>query len=186
MSHLRHYLASRLVQAGLLVLVLGTGPLLLIIVAATLGLTRDPNPNPIGPGMLAMLTFWPGVILTVIGLTRQHRRLPDAMAARDDAMGGPADAMVGSAGAMSEPVSTAGSGIDLERIQAVLATPAVRLVIGVLAIVLGVKGYSSLETDPSRGAASLMIIAFAMLYWGVFGRFPRFLLRRRQRRYWRI
>ena len=53
---------------GLALLVLGTGPLLLIIVAAELGLTNDPNPNPIGPGLLAFFTFWPAVILIVWGL----------------------------------------------------------------------------------------------------------------------
>jgi hypothetical protein len=38
---------------------LGSGPLLGIIVAAKLGLTHDPNPNPIAFGILAGLTFWP-------------------------------------------------------------------------------------------------------------------------------
>lgn len=38
---------------GLALLVLGTGPLLLFIIAAGLGLTSEPNPNPIGPGLLA-------------------------------------------------------------------------------------------------------------------------------------
>jgi hypothetical protein len=42
--------------------------LLGIIVAANLGMTRDPNPNPIGFGLLAGLTFWPAVIMIVIGV----------------------------------------------------------------------------------------------------------------------
>lgn len=54
--------------SGLALLVLGTGPLLLIIVAAGLGLTSDPNPNPIGPGLLAFFTFWPAVTLIAWGL----------------------------------------------------------------------------------------------------------------------
>jgi hypothetical protein len=53
---------------GFALLVLGTGPLLLIVIAAGLGLTNDPNPNPIGPGLLAFFTFWPAVILIVWGL----------------------------------------------------------------------------------------------------------------------
>ena len=53
---------------GLALLVLGTGPLLLIVVAAELGLTSDPNPNPIGPGLLAFFTFWPAVIMIAWGL----------------------------------------------------------------------------------------------------------------------
>ena len=53
---------------GLALLLLGTGPLVLIVVAAELGLTSDPNPNPIGPGLLAFFTFWPAVILIVWGV----------------------------------------------------------------------------------------------------------------------
>ena len=41
---------------------------MLIVVAAELGLTSDPNPNPIGPVLLAFFTFWPAVILIVWGL----------------------------------------------------------------------------------------------------------------------
>jgi hypothetical protein len=67
------YLRSRLVQVGLGLLILGTGPLLFIIVAAAVGLWPDPNPNPIGPGFLAFLTFWPGVITLGIGIARVRR-----------------------------------------------------------------------------------------------------------------
>jgi len=38
---------------SLALLVLGTGPLLLFIIAAGLALTSEPNPNPIDPGLLA-------------------------------------------------------------------------------------------------------------------------------------
>ena len=67
---MRPYLRSRLVQVGLGMLILGTGPLLFIIVAAAIGLWPDPNPNPIGPGMLALLTFWPGLICLALGVVR--------------------------------------------------------------------------------------------------------------------
>jgi len=59
---------------GLALVVFGSGPLLAIGAAARLGLTSDPNPNPIGPGLLAMLTFWPGIILTAIGAVIALRR----------------------------------------------------------------------------------------------------------------
>ena len=68
---------SRLFWIGLALLVLGTGPLLAIGAAASLGLLSDPNPNPIGPGLLAFFTFWPAVILIVWGLVAsvlRHRR----------------------------------------------------------------------------------------------------------------
>lgn len=58
---------SRALWAGLLILVIGTGPLVVTMLLASAGLTADPNPNPVGFGILAFLTFWPGLILTVIG-----------------------------------------------------------------------------------------------------------------------
>jgi hypothetical protein len=60
--------AMDLFWIGLALFVFGTGPLLTIILAASLGLLSDPNPNPIGPGMLAGITFWPAVILITWGL----------------------------------------------------------------------------------------------------------------------
>jgi hypothetical protein len=62
----RDYLRSGLVKTGLGLLVLGCGPLVAIIVLAAVGLWPDPNPNPIGPGLLACLTFWPGVICLIV------------------------------------------------------------------------------------------------------------------------
>jgi hypothetical protein len=48
---------THLFWIGLILLILGTGPLLAIVLAAELGLLGDPNPNPnpIGPGLLAFL-----------------------------------------------------------------------------------------------------------------------------------
>jgi hypothetical protein len=75
---MRDYLHSRLVLVGLGLLIFGSGPLLGIIALAGLGLWPDPDPNPIGPGLLAFLTFWPGVICLGVGIMRvwQHRRNP--------------------------------------------------------------------------------------------------------------
>ena len=83
---------------GVWLLVLGTGPLLAIIVAAQLGLTRDSNPNPIGPGLLAFLTFWPSVVLITIGLVRKNRRAPSG------AEPPPLDRLPGVIGIFSRPV----------------------------------------------------------------------------------
>ncbi|HEY2379170.1 MAG TPA: hypothetical protein VGH98_24530 [Gemmatimonadaceae bacterium] len=68
------YWASRLVRVGLALLLFGSGPLLFIIIAAAIGAWPDPNPNPIGPGLLAGLTFWPAVICVVIGVLRARKR----------------------------------------------------------------------------------------------------------------
>jgi hypothetical protein len=70
---MQEYWQSRLVKTGVLLLVFGSGPLLLIIVAAAIGLWPDPNPNPVGPGMLAALTFWPGLICLIVGIVRVRR-----------------------------------------------------------------------------------------------------------------
>jgi hypothetical protein len=69
---MRAYLKSRMVRVGPGLLILGVGPLLFIIVAAAVGLWPDPNPNPIGPGFLAFLTFWPGAL--GLGIARVRRR----------------------------------------------------------------------------------------------------------------
>jgi hypothetical protein len=64
------YWRSGLVKLGAGLLLVGCGPLVAIIVLAALGLWPDPNPNPIGPGLLACLTFWPGLICLVVGAIR--------------------------------------------------------------------------------------------------------------------
>lgn len=68
------YLRSRLVWIGLGMLILGSGPLFLIIGAAAVGLWPDPNPNPIGPGILAFLTFWPSLLCIAVGVVRVRLR----------------------------------------------------------------------------------------------------------------
>jgi hypothetical protein len=73
MTWLGRAFRSRLFLAGLVLLLLGSGPLLAIIAASSLGLTRDPNPNPVGFGILAMFTFWPSIAMMAIGLFRARR-----------------------------------------------------------------------------------------------------------------
>jgi len=71
---MRSYLQSTWTKVGIGLLVIGAGPLLFIILAAAVGLWPDPNPNPIGPGLLFFFTFWPAVICIVIGVLRVRRR----------------------------------------------------------------------------------------------------------------
>ena len=56
--------------------ILGSAPLLTIIFLSKIGLWPDPNPNPIGPGLLVFVTFWPGVILMAAGIFRSAIRRP--------------------------------------------------------------------------------------------------------------
>ncbi len=79
---MRRFFRNTLFKVGFWLLVLGTGPLTLIILASDLGLLDDPNPNPVGPGMLAFLTFWPAVICLVLGTVQVVRGI---QAARSDA-----------------------------------------------------------------------------------------------------
>ena len=59
---------SRSVRVGVVLFLVGSGPLLLTILAAKLGISSDPNPNPVLFGMLAMLTFYPSLLLTIGGI----------------------------------------------------------------------------------------------------------------------
>ena len=68
------YLQSTWTKVGIGLLVVGAGPLLFIILAAAVGLWPDPNPNPVGPGLLFFVTFWPAVICIVIGVVRVRSR----------------------------------------------------------------------------------------------------------------
>jgi hypothetical protein len=68
------YFKSYWVRAGLITLLIGSGPLFFIIVAAAVGLWPDPNPNPIGPGILCGITFWPAIICILVGVVRVRQR----------------------------------------------------------------------------------------------------------------
>jgi hypothetical protein len=68
------YFENRLFKIGFWLLVLGSGPLVVIILLASLGLWPDPNPNPIGPGLLFFFTFWPAVVCLVVGFVQARRR----------------------------------------------------------------------------------------------------------------
>jgi hypothetical protein len=70
---MRTYLRSWWVRIGVAPLILGSDPLLFIIVAAAIRLWPDPNPNPIGRGLLFFFTFWPAVICILIVVVRVHR-----------------------------------------------------------------------------------------------------------------
>ena len=73
------YLRSTRVRIGLALLVLGSGPLIGTMAAAKLGLTSDPNPNPVVFGILAFFTFWPAVIMIVWGLAASLVRYRKAL-----------------------------------------------------------------------------------------------------------
>lgn len=57
-------------KLGLGLLVAGTGPLVLFVLADMSGLISDPDPNPIGLGLLFFFTIWPAMGLIAFGLAR--------------------------------------------------------------------------------------------------------------------
>jgi len=70
---MRTYFQSWWARIGAALLILGSAPLVLIIAAAAVSPWPDRNPNPIGPGLLFLFTFWPAVICILIGVVRVHR-----------------------------------------------------------------------------------------------------------------
>ena len=73
MTFLHRAVHNRLFLVGFLVFVFGSGPLLVVIAASKLGLISDPNPNPVGFGILAMFTFWPSIAMMAVGLWKMYR-----------------------------------------------------------------------------------------------------------------
>lgn len=71
---MRAYFQSWWIRVGLGLLIVGAAPLVFIIIAAAVGLWPDPNPNPVGPGLLFFLTFWPAIICLVVGVIRVRLR----------------------------------------------------------------------------------------------------------------
>jgi hypothetical protein len=67
---MKAYLSNRWIKIGLALMVLGWGPLWAIIFLAAIGLWPDPNPNPIGPGLLFFVTVWPAIICLGVGVVQ--------------------------------------------------------------------------------------------------------------------
>ena len=70
---MKKYLGNLWIKIGLALVLFGWGPLLSIIVLADIGLWPDPNPNPIGPGLLFFFTSWPAIICLGIGAVQVRR-----------------------------------------------------------------------------------------------------------------
>jgi hypothetical protein len=142
-----------MVKAGLLLLVLGTGPLIAIIIAAELGLTRDPEPNPIGFGILAMLTFWPSVLLIAIGAFRVRNQGELARGERGSAL------------------TEANEPAVADSLRLLARGPLGRGLAGIGGGVLLLRGATSL-TVGGRGAAAAMVLGLACLFFAFMGEIP--------------
>lgn len=70
---MKGFLSNRWSRIGLALTIFGCGPLLAIIALASIGLWPDPNPNPIGPGLLFAVCMWPAIICLAIGAIQTRR-----------------------------------------------------------------------------------------------------------------
>jgi hypothetical protein len=61
---------SGLFRAGIALLVIGCGPLVGFLIVQNIGLISDPNPNPIGLGLLAFFTLPISILLIALGVGR--------------------------------------------------------------------------------------------------------------------
>lgn len=144
---MKGYLQNRWIQVGLTLVVVGWGPLLAIVLLATIGLWPDPNPNPVGPGLLFFVTSWPAIGCLVIGFVQVRRKR-----AADGISHAP----------LLEPAT---------RTQ-MLSHPGVRAVAGLAGIWLVIKGASGLRSGQGREAAATLVLGVVGLYWCFAGRIP--------------
>lgn len=66
------YWQSWWVKGGLVAAIIGSLPLLFVIVAAELGLWPDPNPNPVGFGLLFVFGIGLGALMALLGVLWTH------------------------------------------------------------------------------------------------------------------
>lgn len=71
---MKAYLANRWFKIGAVLAVFGWGPLLAVVLLDALGLWPDPNPNPVGLGLLFFVTFWPALVCLCIGVFQVRRK----------------------------------------------------------------------------------------------------------------
>jgi hypothetical protein len=63
---------QRIFKIGLWWHIIGCGPLYVLIPLSLVGVL-DRDINPIGPGLLAFLSFWPSLILMIVGMVMKRR-----------------------------------------------------------------------------------------------------------------
>ncbi len=57
---------DKLLKVGIVIFIIGSGPLLVTMLL-------DPNSNPVGFGIMAFFTFWPSIILMIVGLVKTFK-----------------------------------------------------------------------------------------------------------------
>lgn len=166
---MKRYLRNRWIQVGLVLVVFGWGPLITVGVLAEIGLWPDPNPNPIGLGLLFAVTSWPAIGCLSIGYARVRKSDADASAAQR-----PPSANDALAARDTQPMR--------ERLLARGSTSrtTLRVVAGIVGFIALTNGVSAVILGiTSRGAGSAIVVGALALYWAIFDQLPRRLRLRR-------
>ena len=71
---MRRYFSNTLIKIGLGLVVVGWLPLWGIAFLAAIGVWPDPDPNPIGPGILFYLTAIPAIVCLALGVVEVRRQ----------------------------------------------------------------------------------------------------------------
>lgn len=77
---MREFVSNRWTRVGIWIAVLGWGPFAVIVLLSSVGVWPDPEPDPIGAGMLFFATFWPALCCLMVGLA--HRLRPKTAVTR--------------------------------------------------------------------------------------------------------
>jgi hypothetical protein len=133
------------IRIGLGLIIFGWGPMLAVILLSSIGLWPDPNPNPIGLGLLCAASFFPAVICITIGILRACRSSAD-------------ESPESPSGIMQQSFSSSAAGRWM-------------LIVG--GILLAFYGLSALtQGNNSRGAAACIILGVFLAHWGISGKMP--------------
>lgn len=151
--NVRDYIGNWWVRIGLVFVVLGWAPLFGIIALAALHLWPDPDPNPMGPGLLFFVTFWPAVVCLGVGTVQVARRRKRTSSLRSNE-------------AVSSPLATQTHNA------AWISNPVVRALVGIVGFILVINGIAGLRHGDGRGAAAALVLGVAALYWTALGRLP--------------
>jgi len=140
------YLRNIWVRVGLFLVLIGWGPFLIIFFLWAVGLWSDANPNPVGPGLLLFVTFWPAVFCLVVGfvqVTRGHQ---------------------GSSSSTERPPK----GFSW---RGVSRSPLVRLLAGMIGLGLVAYAMKNLfNVAEGRGPGAALILGVAVLHYAVRGK----------------
>lgn len=162
---MKRYLSNRWFKIGFWLVILGWGPLLSVVVLSAVHLWPDPNPNPIGFGLLFFVTSWPAVICLAVGAIQVQRNgsQPRVESSRSQSAGD------------ASPRAFLDAALEWAQL------PAARVVTGILGAWLAWRGAITVrhEQNHHRGAAAMILYGAILIYWAITTKIPDWVKRRR-------